>query len=328
MFISHVCQAVRILVTTAEVAKEVDAVMQEADYLRGATLVTRSSLLALDIFDLVSSLRGKENVNQKMKVKQYEYICRLVDVPITIAKEFRHTENSLSGIVPFIEKGVLRPFVSLFRTVLEKDLLQEKKYRDLSPEDRKKTLRPIYKVDEKSGKKNLEYKEIDIKECEQNIKEIEESLKNVKFAECMTHTNTIENIYKMFAARLLAKDPLNGQNGDQVAFDDLFTLRRLKRIPPEFHDDQIFGQHTCAITLEPVRFPVSDPTTNNRAVYEKSAIEAWLQNNPTSPLSRSPLHPAQLIARRDLQTVIERRLDFHETQLRAAIQNSLEAPQE
>ena len=58
----------------------------------------------------------------------------------------------------------------------------------------------------------------------------------------------------------------------------------------------------CPITGEVMTDPVVDPEGNS---YERSAIVAWLAQNPTSPVTRSPLRPAQLVPNRALREAIE-----------------------
>lgn len=58
----------------------------------------------------------------------------------------------------------------------------------------------------------------------------------------------------------------------------------------------------CPITEEVMIDPVVDPEGNS---YERAAIVAWLQQNSTSPITRSPLRIDQLIPNRSLRSAIE-----------------------
>ena len=64
-------------------------------------------------------------------------------------------------------------------------------------------------------------------------------------------------------------------------------------IPEEFEDDDVLSQYICPITLCPIRYAVIDPTTNT--MYERAAIEAWIDANHSSPTSRRPLERESLI---------------------------------
>ncbi|MCB1136078.1 MAG: U-box domain-containing protein [Chlamydiia bacterium] len=58
----------------------------------------------------------------------------------------------------------------------------------------------------------------------------------------------------------------------------------------------------CPITGAPMEDPVIDPEGYS---YERSAIEAWLQQNPHSPVTRSSLKIKQLVPNRALKELME-----------------------
>ena len=58
----------------------------------------------------------------------------------------------------------------------------------------------------------------------------------------------------------------------------------------------------CPITEEVMTDPVMDPEGNS---YERAAIVAWLRQNSTSPITRSPLRIDQLVPNRCLRKAIE-----------------------
>lgn len=57
----------------------------------------------------------------------------------------------------------------------------------------------------------------------------------------------------------------------------------------------------CPLTQEVLRDPVVDPDGNS---YERHAIEAWLEKNSTSPITRKPLRREELVPNRALRDVI------------------------
>ena len=58
---------------------------------------------------------------------------------------------------------------------------------------------------------------------------------------------------------------------------------------------------SCPITGSPFQDPVVDPEGNT---YERAAILLWLEIHPTSPLTRKPLSPEQLVPNRAMQALI------------------------
>ena len=52
-------------------------------------------------------------------------------------------------------------------------------------------------------------------------------------------------------------------------------------IPSRFHNDAVFSQYICPITLHPIRDPLRDPIS--RQVYEKLALQLWVTSRGTAP---------------------------------------------
>ena len=77
-------------------------------------------------------------------------------------------------------------------------------------------------------------------------------------------------------------------------------------IPDEFEKDSILCEHICPITQSPVRYPVIDPTSG--IVYERSALEHWVDLQHSSPITRRPLQRSDLVVANDIQEAIEKRL--------------------
>jgi len=67
-------------------------------------------------------------------------------------------------------------------------------------------------------------------------------------------------------------------------------------------NDDANSAFLCPINQTIMTDPVSDPEGNS---YERSAIMQWLQRNQTSPVTRNPLTPANLVPNRALQYAIE-----------------------
>ena len=82
---------------------------------------------------------------------------------------------------------------------------------------------------------------------------------------------------------------------------------------------------SCPITSELMTDPVVDPEGNS---YERSAIEDWLGRSATSPVTRAPLLPNQLVPNRALKDAIDGALaEQQQRQLAAAeAQPSTPAP--
>lgn len=88
----------------------------------------------------------------------------------------------------------------------------------------------------------------------------------------------------------------------------VFDLAALRRIPNLLHNDIVFSQFICPITLEPIRFAVTDPRSGHN--YERADIERWIEENHCSPQTREPLEVNELQANVAIQNLIDNRLLF------------------
>ncbi|KAL6047667.1 VWFA domain-containing protein, partial [Balamuthia mandrillaris] len=70
------------------------------------------------------------------------------------------------------------------------------------------------------------------------------------------------------------------------------------------NDTSFPESYICPLTQEVMRDPVVDPEGNS---YERTAIEAWLRKNSTSPITRAPLSSKDLVPNRALRDAIQQR---------------------
>jgi U-box domain len=106
-----------------------------------------------------------------------------------------------------------------------------------------------------------------------------------------------EKEWTSFAGRLKGEAASGAAAARADVRGDLRAAERSAEIPEEF---------ICSITLEgelmidPVMSPVSGRS------FERTAIETWVRQSGTDPLTRAPLRLDQLIPNRDLKAAIER----------------------
>jgi hypothetical protein len=195
--------------------------------------------------------------------------------------------------------------------------------------DDPEAVRPIYEpnMDECDGSNELTgYRKIDAQECEKTIalfKKIQAGL-SVSYLTSQT-CGFMARITLFIRRQLLAQlnqanrrdnqggDPL--QNPIEIDVDLLRSqqIKKLEEIPIEFHNDDIFNNYLCKLEDLPIRYIVQDPTIEGEAsvFYEKAAIEKWLQLKSISPITRKPLTSVQLMPRPDLQSIIDKRLEYY-----------------
>lgn len=368
------CQAVRAICTSADIVIDAEKMYEQVELLRGASILTRSSLLALNLFELVGTAFGKIDANGGYSLKQAEFIIRMLDLPINLTKATDSLKNARSGtqtvagVIRVFETGLINPILGLTRTISEREIFREKQYLAMSDEQLAQQQRPVYCYDGDGDLSLVGYKQVTREECNEIIRMTEKALPYLQIAETVTQLAPAEIFYRCLAARLLnqnmqrrmrqqqapaapqggpgnapapqphvaapqlprvANVPASVQaaNGDElVLVDNIFKLTQLRSIPSEFENDEVFKQFTCCISQMPIRDPVADPTTQGRTLYERSAITTWLRRNPTSPVSKQQLFVAQLQERADIKEMIDRRLAYHEAELRKTIHVTLNQP--
>lgn len=109
---------------------------------------------------------------------------------------------------------------------------------------------------------------------------------------------------------------------------DPSDLLSLSYIPSNFYvddDKSIFNKYICSISHLPCRHPVQDPTTqgDRKVIYDHINILTWLQAQQdnerpmTSPVTRQPLEPDQLVSLPASQRLIDTKLQsFQESWLK------------
>lgn len=93
-------------------------------------------------------------------------------------------------------------------------------------------------------------------------------------------------------------------------------------IPSPFYDDDVFSQYQCPITGAPIRHPAIDP--NTQKLYERTAIERWIDEHRSSPSTTKTLRKDELLTAKEIQAQIDSQLqiyqemsDLHEQEIEA-----------
>ena len=188
---------------------------------------------------------------------------------------------------------------------------QEREYLAMSDEERAKAKRPVYKLVEDCENGHYEHigdKPVDKTECERILRTSESVARTAETVELVAAyrlPTTATGLIVIAAAFVHAFGQVYRERREQERGLGAAFLER-ETIPEEFEDDEILSQYTCPITQSPIRHPVIDPTSGT--MYERAAIEEWIDHHHTSPLSRAPLEKDQLVPNREIQERIDNRL--------------------
>ncbi|MBA3285084.1 MAG: hypothetical protein H0U27_08505, partial [Nitrosopumilus sp.] len=143
--------------------------------LKTISIITRSALLFLGLVEL-----GHTSQNLKLA----EFLIRNINMPVEFveAMESINPQLTLSQIIAAVEKKILGPLVALLRSGCETKLMEQKRLRDLPPEEQANVRIPIYEdYDEES--RIVGYRPFVLEECLENIESLERIIPKFKIAE-------------------------------------------------------------------------------------------------------------------------------------------------
>ncbi len=258
-------------------------------------------------------------------LKYFETIPRVLNIPIQYAVAARHNNGSFIANIAAFERGVVAPILGYLRVSAERDFYSEKNSLE-------------------TGLDNDGQKITDPTECKKNMEtsaKLASTAVKIKLgADCCSGTIGLGLsglVFQELAAyfqppipqQTLPVPQQNSTAQDPFDENDEISLLALDRIPQPLHGDPVFSAYSCAIGLMPIRFVVGDPTTNPPVIYEKSVILNWLARNPinpTSPISRRPLQPDQLLPRPGIQALIDSRLALYSKGLNEYLSTNVNTP--
>lgn len=353
--ITAISKCAQLIVRGSEVINELDVLWEkkEFDGLKTVSLASKTTLLFLGIAEMAFGLTGKHFSSAARLAKAGELAVRTgIETPLQAIEAFHimmdDRVDTLTKVRAF-EKKIIGSFAGLIRATVEADLKQQQYYLSLSKEQQATIQIPIYDYNLLTESPQIiGYKPFDREECERTVVGIEKSIPILNAVETSLELNVGSKIigisqkaFEMLTKRTLAKTCSTGQANPKVAENvpdvkhetpvnmnrpaavlteenDISNLLLRDSIPVELEEDPVLKQFTCAITHRPIRHIVADPTASNHAriFYERSAIESWLKNNPTSPFTRSLLLPSQLVPCIGIQTFIDHRLSLYAQKIR------------
>lgn len=270
-----------------------------------------------------------------LTIKHIEGFIKLMELQFRMTAEASVFDRTFYGAVRFMERGVVAPFSDLLRVGSELSIYSENQFLEMYKAD-PNAMRPIYgkKCPEDEDVSIIGYRPIDPKECETKIESCKEAVQTAAKVRVVAEVgptriliHVVESAVQRGAvnamaaigtdvyyrlAGLLNSFHLSANNGIEQSADG-FNLVGMGAIPEALHGDAVFSRYICSITLMPIRDPVGDPNGHN--LYERLAILSWLRVHETSPVTRAPLSPSQLLPKEALKTLIDSRLRYHQERL-------------
>jgi hypothetical protein len=281
-----------------------------------ASLVIRVLLVGLKALELFIQVRGIPS-SKLVPLKAVELIIRMGELPIRMFEAAEHYQSPLK----ILQEGFVIPFLHLGCASVESKLYSEKAYLEMSPEELKKFLRPIYQSKQDGELFLAGYKPINKEECRLLAGQYAKTAIKWLICQIIFKTGMIRiinhlysRLFRQIGSRALSPLPTVSQQ------EDPFNLLACSSIPETMHGDIVFSHYICPLTLAPIRFPVGDP--NGYTLYERATILEWLKRHHTSPVTRSPLTPEQLVPQSEITQLIEERLKWHSNHLRACAQTN------
>lgn len=308
----------RLAIMLCDVINTIDAASDEeaGSLLKQARLVNQLAMLGFSVVELGVRAAGGQS-KTLVKIKSFEMIPRMINLPIRVSlaaeEAVEEDDGRVRTMLKFFQKGVVAPLADITRAAAEVSVYQEKAYLGMTPEERATTTRPVYGYDPVTDAiEVVGQKPIDPQECQKNLEAAQTIVSGASVvrlgaeAEVLTQVvDVASGIYQGIRA-YLERFHVHVRN-----------LRDLPLIPPPLFQDDVLSQYICPILNQPIRHPVGDPTSRNAAgqittIYEARTIQRWLEEHPTSPVSRHPLHIEDLVPMPALQNLIDSRLEEHD----------------
>ena len=196
------------------------------------------------------------------------------------------------------------------RLTCEMTCPREREYLAMTDEERAKATRPVYEWVGEGDSQQIVHvgdRPVDKAECEKNLSQATSVACTAEVVEHVAalHLPTTIAFAGIVVTALFVQDHQRAHRANRDREIGLVFAER-ETIPEEFEDDDVLGLYICPITRCPIRYAVLDPTTNT--MFERAAIEAWIDANHSSPASRRPLERADLVPATETQVLIDNRL--------------------
>lgn len=284
----------------------------ESSILQTANVANRLALFGFSATEIKKLTCNPSDNHALACIKNSELTSRYVNLLIQVFKGPKRS-GEIETELQFLERAVILPISDIIRVSAEKSTYEIKHCLNDAFE-----TTPTSSIDS-SLKSTLEQKG-KLKELESRINTAFKMKMVFEFGLINSAGQLYRSFYENIYARAFGHLFLNRQYDDPQEIAE--AVINSFPIPPAFHDDLILRRYICPITLEPIRYPVEDPTThhrqqelNNPTLYERSAIVNSLMVRSLSPITREPLTADQLIDRPDIQFIIEDRLREHSSKL-------------
>lgn len=289
--------------------------------LQTANVVNRLMLLGFSVTETKKLFSNPSNNQVLASLKARELPSRYLTLLIKLLKGPILAEDEVETPLQFLERAVIAPIADIARVSAEQSLYEIKHCLNNALE--KNTIPiPNGSLDPILG-------------CTEKLKKLEGQISNALKIKILAETSLISSTgdlcrewYNSIYARAIADLRLSLQQPDLPQKIEAAIMNAFP-IPAAFHEDLTLRSYICPITLEPIRYPVEDPTASshqqgqdNPILYERSAIINSLSVRPLSPWTREPLTADQLISRQDIQDVIEMRLEHYSSNVWNYIESS------
>ena len=243
-------------------------------------IAVKTVFVALQARSLNAKKRGTSHETRK-DLKAAEFVASLVHLGTD-------TGTKLAADIPNKEKfsAFIGNLSKSMRLAAEVDMLHEKTCLAEMRED-------------------SDFLDVDLEECRNAIEGAKSTASTCLLTEVIVKTGGLTFAAEQVESYLAYIVDARTAHATRVAGDEEDLTARAT-IPDEYEEDEVFSQYICPITQVPIRYPRRDPQTGH--IYEAHAIIGWLELNPTSPLTRSPLTPAELEEVPEIQAQIETRL--------------------
>jgi len=288
-----------------------DCSADDCTMLQTANVVNRLMLLGFSVTETKKLFSNPSNNQALACLKAKELPSRYLALLIQLLKGPILAEDDVETPLQFLERAVIVPMADIARVSAEQSFYEIKHCLNNAIEQNtihNSSLDPILG-------------------CTEKLKKLEGQISSALKIKMLAETSLISSTgdlcrewYNSIYARAIADLRLNLQQPTPRKIEK--AIMESFPIPVAFHEDLTLQSYICPITLEPIRYPVEDPTARDHqqgqdspVLYERSAIINSLSVRPLSPWTRKPLTPDQLLPRQDIQDEIEMRLEHYSSNI-------------
>ncbi len=253
--------------------------------------------------------------------KALEGLLRMIKVPYSLQARIDSADGAEGEEQEIVEK-MFGDFTGVMRALAEQKRDTEEAYIHMTPEELASITKPIYEHDGDSLVQIGE-KSVDVEESTQIVDGCNSLISILKVVEVSLKAGLATKGHQFITSLRQSMEQREEQHVVAEEPHEFLNLGNRRSIPVELRNDPVLSEYKCPITQEPIRFAVRDRRVPH-TLYEKEAIEQWVNHAHNNPLTREVMDLEDIIPVADVQQTINARLTNLSQRLNQALQTIMQ----